>query len=142
MYLPIKLIVYAFVARLGLNTFQPRAERVRWRTASAVALRAAIGIALVVPIMAGGGWLQSMRWQSQTALVVSAYLLFYLPLRWVAWSLIAPVVNSNARSVRAVIVPVDGTDAVWRAIGVLASCAVDLILIAMVGTVPIGKFFC
>lgn len=141
-YVPIKMLAYAFVARLGIETFQPSVSKAWWRSIAVAVARGLIGVAMAVPLLWAGEWLQSQHWESQPAFVLVAYLAFYLPLRWVAWSLVAPLVNPKARSLRAVALCASGLDALWRGVGVFASCMIDLILVLVTGTVPIGKFFC
>jgi hypothetical protein len=142
-YLPTKLVLYAVVARFGINVFQPQLRHAWRRAILAASLRALIGLAMAIPLFVLGGALQNVHhWESEVGLIVWAYLLLYIPLRWIAWSLVAPVVNPAARGVRAVAIPSGGPDVMWRSTGVIASCLVDVILVAIVGTVPVGKFFC
>ncbi len=145
LYLPLKLVVYALVARYGLRSFQPLHQR-PWVLASAVSVvRALVGFGIAIPIAGASYWLQSVYDFSrygEVGFYLLAYVIFYLPLRWVAWSIVAPLVNPTTRSLRAVLLCSGGNDAKWRAVGVLASCSVDLLLVAITGTVPIGKFFC
>ena len=142
-YLPAKFFAYAGVARYGIGAFLPSSSS-PWRRATVVAaIRVLLGLAMALPLLAAGEWLQNQSWNlGQVAFVLLAYALFYLPLRWLAWSLVAPIVNPEVRSVKAVALCAGFADAQWRGLGVLASCSIDLILVVVTGTVPIGKFFC
>jgi hypothetical protein len=145
LYAVVKLAAYGLVAAYGLKRFAPHSEKNWARILLVVLARVAIGIALALPIFVASEWLQNHYGFSrfgEPLFYLTAYVAFYLPLRWVAWSLVAPLVNPQARSFHTLVVGSSIADVQWRGVGVLASCCVDLVLVGATGTIPIGKFFC
>jgi hypothetical protein len=65
---------------------------------------------------------------------VLTYLLVYVPVRWVEWTILAWIIARNAGK---------GLSYKWRLGGIGISCLADIPLIAATGwMLPIGRFFC
>jgi hypothetical protein len=74
---------------------------------------------------------------------VVAYLLVYVPARWVEWSIMAAWIIPDSFS------PADWArgssqpDRHWRIGGILISCLADIpLIISFGGVVPTGRFLC
>jgi len=100
-----------------------------------------IGLALALPIYFISTILdqQFPPFEGRLALI---YILVYIPARWIAWSLTAPILNPRARTLDAVVAGVNSKDLQWRGLGVAVSCGLDVLLIGAFGMLPVGKFYC
>ena len=71
------------------------------------------------------------------------YLLVYVPVRWVEWSLMGVFLDKQGPSLRSLVVGRTALSAYWRLGGIVMSCAADIPMIAMMGgTMPVGRFMC
>lgn len=65
---------------------------------------------------------------------VITYLVVYIPVRWVEWTILAWILARNSAK---------GIGYGWRLGGIAISCLADIPLIAATGwMLPIGRFFC
>lgn len=71
------------------------------------------------------------------------YLLVYVPVRWVEWTIMAVLILPGHVYFSEWIVGAGRTDRLWRLGGIAISCLADIPLIAMADwSLPIGRFFC
>ncbi len=71
------------------------------------------------------------------------YLLVYVPVRWVEWSLMVLLLDKEGASLKGLVVGKTPASAYWRLGGIAVSCAADLPMIGMLGGhLPIGRFMC
>jgi len=140
-YLPLKFLAYLGVVLLGARIFKfAPDESIAWCLLVAAG-RMLIGLALGIPIYIASTVLQQVIPQFDGQLVL-VYVLVYVPARWVAWSLTAPMLNPLVRGFGALVSGVGRRDLQWRWLGVAVSCSLDVIMIAAFGQFPVGKFFC
>jgi hypothetical protein len=70
------------------------------------------------------------------------YLLVYVPVRWIEWSLMVPFLDKQGFSLRGLVVGKTPASAWWRLGGIVISCVADIPMILMVGGMPVGRFMC
>jgi len=74
---------------------------------------------------------------------VLAYLLIYIPIRWIEWTIMAAMLNPSRATFNHAITGVDNADRLWRAGGIAISCLADIPLIIFFGGVlPTGRILC
>ncbi len=141
LYGVIKIAAYTAVCLGGLRYVHQCQGTVLLPAVGLGLLRAAMGLVFGVGIFfasasvfagAGGG----MEGQ------VLAYLIVYVPTRWIEWSLIALMIAPGARSLRGFLLGSSRTDRLWRASGIAVSCAADVPVLLAVGGLPLGRFMC
>ena len=72
-----------------------------------------------------------------------AYLLVYIPVRWIEWSIIAMFLYPDSRSLVGFISGGSAVDRKWRGIGILISCLADVpIIMALHGSLFVGRIMC
>jgi hypothetical protein len=70
------------------------------------------------------------------------YLLVYVPVRWVEWSLMVPMLDKQGPSLRGLVVGRTPSSAYWRLGGIALSCLADIPMMVSMGSLPIGRFMC
>jgi hypothetical protein len=73
---------------------------------------------------------------------VPLYLLVYVPIRWIEWSLMVPMLDKAGPSLKGLVVGRTAASAYWRLGGIAISCLADVPLILTVGGLPVGRFLC
>jgi hypothetical protein len=69
---------------------------------------------------------------------VFAYLLIYIPVRWIEWTIMAVMLNPSRSTFKPAI-----TGVVWRIGGIAISCVADIPLIIFFGgAIPTGRILC
>jgi len=96
-------------------------------------LRLLMGVLFGIVIWVVGTMVAGSLWKVPQRDVIT-YLLVYLPVRWVEWTILAWIM---ARSVA------KGIGYKWRLGGIAISCLADIPIIAATGwMLPLGRFFC
>ena len=74
---------------------------------------------------------------------VLTYLLVYVPVRWIEWSIMAIILLPNSFSFSRFILGTSLNDRLWRLGGIAISCLADIPLIMdLGGVIPTGRFLC
>jgi hypothetical protein len=72
-----------------------------------------------------------------------AYLLIYVPVRWIEWTIMAALILPGPVYFSEWIATRGRKDRLWRLGGIAISCFADIPLIAFLGgVIPLGRFFC
>ncbi len=72
-----------------------------------------------------------------------AYLLVYIPVRWIEWSIMAMFLFRDSRSLWGFIAGGSVVDRKWRGVGILISCAADApVIMALRGNLFLGRIMC
>lgn len=137
LYALLKLAAYSGWCWVGLGLFQLGAER-RLRKALALgAARLLMGLAFGIVI-----YLLATLVAAASRSQILAYLLVYVPVRWVEWAIVEALMHPGARGLDGFIFGAGETSRGWRARGILLSCLADIPIIASVGGLPLGRFMC
>lgn len=73
---------------------------------------------------------------------VQLYLLVYVPVRWIEWSIMVPLLDKQGPSLRGLVVGRAPASATWRLGGIAISCLADIPMMVGAGGLPIGRFMC
>jgi len=74
---------------------------------------------------------------------VITYLVVYVPVRWVEWSIMAMLILPGPMSLSQRIAGTGQRDRLWRLGGIAISCIADIPLIASLGgVIPVGRILC
>ena len=148
LYVLAKFIAYTVWCGVGIRllwSFERR-ENVQWATARGTsamkqwflatvygALRLLMGVFFGLIIWIVGTMVAANIWGAPHRDVIT-YLLVYVPVRWVEWTILAWLIaRSSAGSL----------DYRWRLGGIAISCLADIPVIAAMGwELPLGRFFC
>jgi hypothetical protein len=136
-----KVLAYCAVCHAGLRWVAARQGWLVLPTVGLGVLRVAMGLAFGVGIFFASAWVVSEA-GSDFAGQALAYLLVYVPVRWVEWALIAWIAVPAARSWRGFVLGAGGRDRIWRAAGIAVSCLADVPVLLATGGLPIGRFMC
>ncbi len=136
-YIACKFVAYSFWCTVGarLHGHQDRL------------ILKGIGFGIVRSLMGALFGLILILWLLNVLQVVTRdrwqlYLLVYVPVRWVEWSFMVPMLDKTGPSLKGLVIGKTPASAYWRLGGILISCLADLPLIAMSGGLPIGRFMC
>jgi hypothetical protein len=71
------------------------------------------------------------------------YLLVYVPVRWLEWSIMLVTVCPPCRSTAGFFLGLAKGDRLWRLGGIVLSCLSDIpMIISLGGILPVGRFMC
>lgn len=142
LYPAIKLLAYGFWCYWGLRNFRPPMNDVYSRSLLYGFLRLLMGLFFGVVI-----WLISSIVLSHIGYGlpqnILTYVLVYVPVRWIEWSIMATVILPDSFSLLRWISGTSPRDRNWRLGGIVISCLADIPLIASLGgVIPTGRFLC
>lgn len=142
LYPAIKLLAYSFWCYLGLRNFRPPMNDVYSRSLLYGFLRLLMGLFFGVVI-----WLISSIVLSHIGYGlpqnILTYVLVYVPVRWIEWSIMATLIVPDSFSLLRWISGTSPRDRNWRLGGIVISCLADIPLIASLGgVIPTGRFLC
>ena len=137
-----KLIAYCAWCYFGLCLFRPEELRRSSRAVIFGTIRLSLGFFFGVLIY----FLSSAVITSLPAGLpenVITYLLVYVPVRWVEWSIMAMLILPGPMSLSQRIAGTGQSDRLWRLGGIAISCIADIPLIASLGgAIPVGRILC
>ncbi len=141
-YFAVKFAAYAVWCWYGLRLFQPaRPSRIA-RAIGLGALRSAMGLFFGIGIWLVGSAVYSAL-SHLPAPSVLTYLLVYVPVRWLEWSIIIAIICPPCRSVAGFFLGRAKEDRLWRVGGIAISCLSDIpMIISLGGILPVGRFMC
>lgn len=73
---------------------------------------------------------------------VLTYLVVYVPVRWVEWSLMAMIMDQGHRTAGNLLIARNVGSRLWRLGGIVISCLADIPIIVSCGGLPVGRFMC
>ena len=74
---------------------------------------------------------------------VLTYLLVYVPVRWIEWTIMAMIIMPASFPLWRWAGGTNTNDRLWRLGGIAISCLADIPVIASLGgVVPVGRFLC
>jgi len=128
LYLGVKFAAYALWCWLGLRLFQSaRASRAAMAIALGL-LRSAMGLGFGVAIWLIGSLVYTAL-SHVPATSALTYLLVYVPIRWLEWSLIVLLICPPCRSLKGFFLGRAKADRLWRLGGIFISCLSDIPMI-------------
>lgn len=137
LYALLKFAAYSGWCWVGLSLFQPGKERRLRKALLLGAARLLMGLAFGAAI-----YLLATLVAAVSRSQVAAYLLVYVPVRWVEWAILEAFIHPGARGFNGFFFGAGETSRGWRARGILVSCLADIPVIASVGGLPLGRFMC
>jgi uncharacterized BrkB/YihY/UPF0761 family membrane protein len=142
LYPTVKLLAYGFWCYLGLRTFRSSMNDVYRRSLLYGFFRLFMGLFFGVAI-----WMISSVVLSHIGYGlpqnVLTYLLVYVPVRWIEWSIMAVLIVPDSFPLLRWISGTSPGDRNWRLGGIVISCLADIPLIASLGgVIPTGRFLC
>jgi hypothetical protein len=140
LYLGVKLSAYSLWCFLGLTNIRGNRNASSAQAFKYGFLRLLLGLSFGVVI-----WLASSVVLSALGYGlpenVLAYLLVYIPVRWVEWSIMAALLVRA--SFRQFLFGAARADRLWRLGGIVISCLADIpLIIGLGGVIPTGRFLC
>jgi hypothetical protein len=142
LYPAIKLLAYSFWCYLRLRNFQSSMNGGYGRSLLYGFLRLFMGLFFGVAI-----WMISTVVLSHVGYGlpqnILTYLLVYVPVRWIEWSIMAVLIVPDSFPLLRWILGTSTDDRNWRLGGIVISCLADIPLIASLGgVIPTGRFLC
>jgi hypothetical protein len=141
-YPGIKLVAYTLWSYLALRYFRPQQPDLLSRSLVYGFLRLLMGLFFGGVIFVAGLLILSVIGTGlpQNALT---YVLIYIPVRWVEWSLMAALVVPGSFPFVWRVVGTSPEDRTWRLVGIIISCLADIpMIIAFGGVIPTGRILC
>jgi hypothetical protein len=72
----------------------------------------------------------------------ATYFIVYIPVRWVEWSLLGLMLDTQRASVKAFFGGSSRRSIYWKLGGIVLSCLADIPVLLAVGGLPVGRFMC
>jgi hypothetical protein len=108
--------------------------------------RLSMGLGIGLFIWLAGSWMTAKLFEAmperRLLAEVLTYAAVYVPIRWIEWAVFDLVIDSHARTVRGFLFGPTAGSRAWRLGGILISCLADIVVIADVGGLPVGRFMC
>jgi hypothetical protein len=141
-YFGIKFVAYSLWCLLGLRLYQPsRASRITMAIGLG-ALRSFLGLGFGLVIWLVGSMVYGAL-SHLPAPSVLTYLLVYVPVRWLEWSIMLVIVCPSCRSAGGFFLGLAKADRLWRVGGIVLSCLSDIpMIVSLGGILPVGRFMC
>jgi hypothetical protein len=142
LYVLAKFLAYTFWCQRGLQIFQPGRRATSEAAAAWGAVRMLMGLVFGVLIwIVASGIFQALSQVPGTSAIT--YVIVYVPVRWLEWSLMAGMMSPGGISARSFGWGTDAAGRFWRLGGIVISCLADVpMIIALGGILPVGRFMC
>lgn len=142
LYFGLKFFAYTGWCYLGLHTFRADLQPRLARSLAYGFLRLFLGLFFGVLIFLASMSLISAIGSGMPQNVIT-YLLVYVPVRWVEWSIISILIVPGSFSLLDWAVGSESKDRLWRLGGIVISCMADIpLIVSLGGVVPVGRFLC
>ena len=142
LYLVAKFLAYSAWCYLGLRWIRRDQNPLLLRGFAFGFLRLFMGFFFGVLIFLFSSSLMSRLGSGFTQNVVT-YLMIYVPVRWIEWTLMAIFMFRGPSTLLNRGIGASLNDRLWRAGGIAISCLADVPLIASLGgVIPVGRFLC
>lgn len=145
LYLLIKLIAYCVWCYIGLRLFRPEQTQFVAGAFRFGIIRLLMGFFFgVVIFFAALTWTNVLGNGARQDVIT--YLVAYVPVRWIEWTIMAILLNPNVRRTPNALhwfIGNENRDRLWRIGGIAISCVADIpFIVALGGVVPTGRFLC
>lgn len=141
-YPSIKFLAYSFWCYVALRNFRPPMNDLYTRSLLFGFLRLVMGLFFGLAIWMVGAFVLS-RIGSGIPQNIIAYLLIYVPVRWIEWSIMAGLIVPDSFSFVQWISGTSPRDRNWRLVGIAISCLADIpLIISFRGIIPTGRILC
>ena len=141
-YPAIKFLAYSFWCYWGLRNFRPALNDLYTRSLLFGFLRLVMGLFFGLAIWMAGALILS-RIGFGLPQNILAYLLIYVPVRWIEWSIMAALIVPDSFSFVQWISGTSPPDRNWRVVGIAISCLADIpLIISFRGIIPTGRILC
>jgi hypothetical protein len=141
-YIAGKLLAYSLWCLLGLRKVRRDSSAPLSRALAFGFVRLFMGLFFGVVIWLASSWMLSAFGYGLPQNVLT-YLLVYVPVRWIEWSIMAAFILPNPSSFAAWLIGASPTDRYWRLGGIVISCLADIpLIIGFGGVIPTGRFMC
>jgi hypothetical protein len=147
-YFAAKLAAYTFWMWVGLRWF-PAGEWpivIRALLLGTLRLLMGLGFGLVIWIVGSAVFQVAGSIAADNREMVSSivtYLLVYVPVRWIEWSIFDLIVVGQRQSFRDFMFGSSSMHRKWRGGGIAISCLADIpVMISLGGVLPVGRFMC
>lgn len=141
-YPSIKFLAYSFWCYWGLRNFRPPMNDLYTRSLLFGFLRLVMGLFFGLAIWMVGAFVLS-RIGFGLPQNILAYLLIYVPVRWIEWSIMAVLIVPDSFSFVQWISGTSPRDRNWRLVGIAISCLADIpLIISFRGIIPTGRILC
>src|ERR1041384_7613736 len=142
LYFGVKFVAYALWCWFGLRILQPSRASPVVMAIGLGALRSVMGLGFGLGIWLIGSLVYSAL-SHLPAPSILTYLLVYVPVRWLEWSIMLMIICSPCRSIAGFFLGRAKGDRLWRAGGIVLSCLSDIpMIISLGGILPVGRFMC
>src|SRR5216684_3359483 len=142
LYFGVKFVAYGLWCLFGLRLFQPSRAFPVAMAIGLGALRSFMGLGFGIGIWLIGSLVYSALSQLPAPSVLT-YMLVYVPVRWLEWSIMLVIICSPCRSVAGFFLGLAKGDRLWRVGGIVLSCLSDIpMIISLGGILPVGRFMC
>jgi hypothetical protein len=138
LYIILKIAAYIAWCWAGLAWLNPQRPGNRhWSAVKLGLLRFALGLFFGFAI-----WILVSVVYTKVHSSVLSYVVVYVPIRWVEWSIIGILLEPEPPSLKSFAFSSGGASAMWRLGGIVLSCLADIPIMIEVGGLPLGRFFC
>jgi len=142
LYIAGKLLAYSLWCLLGLRKVRRDSSAPLIRALAFGFIRLFMGLFFGVVIWLASSWLLSAVGYGLPQNILT-YLLVYIPVRWIEWTIMAAFIVPNSFSAAGWLIGSSASDRYWRLGGIAISCLADIPLIASLGgVIPTGRFLC
>jgi len=142
LYFGLKFLAYTGWCYFGLYKFRADPQPRLARSVAYGFLRLLLGLFFGVLIFVASMSLISAIGSGLPQNVIT-YLLVYMPVRWIEWSIISMLIVPDSFSFLQWAVGSDSKDRMWRLGGIAISCLADIpLMVSLGGVVPVGRFLC
>ena len=142
LYLVLKLLAYCIWCFVGLRLFQPAAKLLLPKAIGFGFLRLLMGFFFGIAIYFLGSLSLTVLGSGLQQNVIT-YVLVYVPVRWIEWSIMSAILTGGVTHSSFWLLGWNPRDRYWRIGGILISCLADIPLIASLGgLLPTGRFLC
>ena len=106
-------------------------------------IRSLMGLFFGVLIYVSSSYIYTNVFPNSAWRDVLTYVMTYVPVRWVEWSIIGVLIAPKTSPLKQLIIGVGAATRWWRLGGVVVSFAADLpLILALGGILPVGRFMC
>src|SRR5258706_2850106 len=142
LYIAGKLLAYSLWCLLGLRKVRRDSSAPLIRALAFGFVRLFMGLFFGVVIWLASSWLLSAVGYGLPQNILT-YLLVYLPVRWIEWTIMAAFIVPDPFSVPGWLIGSSAGDRYRRLGGIAISCLADIPLIASLGGgIPTGRLLC
>jgi hypothetical protein len=141
LYFGTKFIAYSVWCFLGLRKLRSSVATFGQALLFGL-LRLIMGLFFGVVIWLASSWMLSAVGYGLPQNVL-AYLLVYVPVRWIEWSIMAALIAPQPFSATGWLIGSTPADRYWRLGGIVISCLADIpMIVDLGGVIPTGRFLC